>query len=247
MLVLHVSLCVTRLLIRQQVNSSLKELHEWPPWLSPLSRPSPHLSSHIRPSAAPQLQRWLQVSVFSEHYLRTNHLVIFALLYFLHNSVLFSILRSWNYKVQQVWEVPFVFSTTHMCNCWNKAKNSFAAVLLFEHLMFLQLVIASCPFLKQCVYLSPISGMSLSAGSSPLHSPKITPHTSPAPRRRSHTPNPANYMVPTTTSDPGTHIIQKETVGGTTYFYTDNTPAPMAGMVRWGNICRLNLETHFKT
>uniref|UniRef100_A0A3B1KG03 PAN2-PAN3 deadenylation complex subunit PAN3 n=1 Tax=Astyanax mexicanus TaxID=7994 RepID=A0A3B1KG03_ASTMX len=78
-------------------------------------------------------------------------------------------------------------------------------------------------------------GMSLSAGSSPLHSPKITPHTSPAPRRRSHTPNPnpANYMVPTTVSDQagGAHIIQKETVGGTTYFYTDNTPAPMAGMV----------------
>ncbi|XP_060755800.1 PAN2-PAN3 deadenylation complex subunit PAN3 isoform X2 [Neoarius graeffei] len=75
-------------------------------------------------------------------------------------------------------------------------------------------------------------GMSLSAGSSPLHSPKITPHTSPAPRRRSHTPNPANYMVPTTASEQGgaAHIIQKETVGGTTYFYTDNTPAPMAGM-----------------
>ncbi|XP_046879489.1 PAN2-PAN3 deadenylation complex subunit PAN3 isoform X2 [Hypomesus transpacificus] len=82
--------------------------------------------------------------------------------------------------------------------------------------------------------LSP--GMSLSAGSSPLHSPKITPHTSPAPRRRSHTPNPnpnpANYMVPTSASDQLTaHMIQKETVGGTTYFYTDNTPAPMAGMV----------------
>uniref|UniRef100_A0A3P8YEC1 PAN2-PAN3 deadenylation complex subunit PAN3 n=1 Tax=Esox lucius TaxID=8010 RepID=A0A3P8YEC1_ESOLU len=79
-------------------------------------------------------------------------------------------------------------------------------------------------------------GMSLSAGSSPLHSPKITPHTSPAPRRRSHTPNPnnpnqANYMVPTSVSDQGAHIIQKETVGGTTYFYTDNSPAPMAGMV----------------
>uniref|UniRef100_A0A672N8N9 PAN2-PAN3 deadenylation complex subunit PAN3 n=1 Tax=Sinocyclocheilus grahami TaxID=75366 RepID=A0A672N8N9_SINGR len=80
-------------------------------------------------------------------------------------------------------------------------------------------------------------GMSLSAGSSPLHSPKITPHTSPAPRRRSHTPNPnpnpANYMVPTTASDQGggAHVIQKETVGGTTYFYTDNTPAPLAGMV----------------
>ncbi|KAM9417905.1 PAN2-PAN3 deadenylation complex subunit pan3-like isoform 2-T2 [Salvelinus alpinus] len=91
-------------------------------------------------------------------------------------------------------------------------------------------------------HLSPSSstalapGMSLSAGSTPLHSPKITPQTSPAPRRRSHTPNPnnpnpANYMVPTSVSDQGAHIIQKETVGGTTYFYTDNTPAPMAGMV----------------
>ncbi|KTG35665.1 hypothetical protein cypCar_00000071 [Cyprinus carpio] len=83
-------------------------------------------------------------------------------------------------------------------------------------------------------YLVSGTGMSLSAGSSPLHSPKITPHTSPAPRRRSHTPNPnpANYMVPTTASDQGgAHVIQKETVGGTTYFYTDNTPAPLAGMV----------------
>ncbi|KAF6727340.1 PAB-dependent poly(A)-specific ribonuclease subunit PAN3 [Oryzias melastigma] len=57
----------------------------------------------------------------------------------------------------------------------------------------------------------------------------LTPHLHP--RRRSHTPNPANYMVPTTASDQGAHIIQKETVGGTTYFYTDNTPAPMTGMV----------------
>lgn len=84
--------------------------------------------------------------------------------------------------------------------------------------------------------------MSLSAGSSPLHSPKITPHTSPAPRRRSHTPNPnpVNYMVPTTASEQGgaAHIIQKETVGGTTYFYTDNTPAPMAGMV-WSKVLSL--------
>ncbi|PIO16416.1 hypothetical protein AB205_0169250 [Aquarana catesbeiana] len=83
-------------------------------------------------------------------------------------------------------------------------------------------------------------GMSLSAGSSPLHSPKITPHTSPAPRRRSHTPNPASYMVPTSASTPVTNsvsqppsagqVIQKETVGGTTYFYTDTTPAPLTGM-----------------
>ncbi|KAM4700355.1 PAN2-PAN3 deadenylation complex subunit PAN3 [Discoglossus pictus] len=86
-----------------------------------------------------------------------------------------------------------------------------------------------------------ILGMSLSAGSSPLHSPKITPHTSPAPRRRSHTPNPATYMVPTSASTPVTNsvsqppsagqIIQKETVGGTTYFYTDTTPTPLTGMV----------------
>lgn len=85
------------------------------------------------------------------------------------------------------------------------------------------------------------SGMSLSAGSSPLHSPKITPHTSPAPRRRSHTPNPANYMVPSSASTPVNNpvsqtpssgqVIQKETVGGTTYFYTDTTPAPLTGMV----------------
>ncbi|ELK18742.1 PAB-dependent poly(A)-specific ribonuclease subunit 3 [Pteropus alecto] len=84
-------------------------------------------------------------------------------------------------------------------------------------------------------------GMSLSAGSSPLHSPKITPHTSPAPRRRSHTPNPASYMVPSSASTPVStpvsqtpsagQVIQKETVGGTTYFYTDTTPAPVTGMV----------------
>ncbi|XP_066873025.1 PAN2-PAN3 deadenylation complex subunit PAN3 isoform X7 [Kogia breviceps] len=84
-------------------------------------------------------------------------------------------------------------------------------------------------------------GMSLSAGSSPLHSPKITPHTSPAPRRRSHTPNPASYMAPSSASTAVTNpvsqtpssgqVIQKETVGGTTYFYTDATPAPLTGMV----------------
>uniref|UniRef100_A0A4W5JPY3 PAN2-PAN3 deadenylation complex subunit PAN3 n=1 Tax=Hucho hucho TaxID=62062 RepID=A0A4W5JPY3_9TELE len=94
----------------------------------------------------------------------------------------------------------------------------------------------SHPSLSSSTAAALAPGMSLSAGSSPLHSPKITPHTSPAPRRRSHTPNPnnpnpANYMVPTSVSDQGAHIIQKETVGGTTYFYTDNTPAPMAGMV----------------
>uniref|UniRef100_A0A8C2P2P1 PAN2-PAN3 deadenylation complex subunit PAN3 n=1 Tax=Capra hircus TaxID=9925 RepID=A0A8C2P2P1_CAPHI len=91
-------------------------------------------------------------------------------------------------------------------------------------------------------------GMSLSAGSSPLHSPKITPHTSPAPRRRSHTPNPANYMVPSSASTPGNNpvsqtpssgqVIQKETVGGTTYFYTDTTPAPLSGMRSFKNYHR---------
>ena len=89
--------------------------------------------------------------------------------------------------------------------------------------------------------LTSSSGMSLSAGSSPLHSPKITPHTSPAPRRRSHTPNPATYMVPSSASTAVNNpvaqtpssgqVIQKETVGGTTYFYTDTTPAPLTGMV----------------
>uniref|UniRef100_A0A2K6EEK9 PAN2-PAN3 deadenylation complex subunit PAN3 n=1 Tax=Propithecus coquereli TaxID=379532 RepID=A0A2K6EEK9_PROCO len=90
-------------------------------------------------------------------------------------------------------------------------------------------------------FFTSSSGMSLSAGSSPLHSPKITPHTSPAPRRRSHTPNPASYMVPSSASTPVNNpvsqtpssgqVIQKETVGGTTYFYTDTTPAPLTGMV----------------
>ncbi|TKC52777.1 hypothetical protein EI555_011863, partial [Monodon monoceros] len=70
---------------------------------------------------------------------------------------------------------------------------------------------------------------------------QITPHTSPAPRRRSHTPNPANYLVPSSASTPVNNpvsqtpssgqVIQKETVGGTTYFYTDTTPAPLTGMV----------------
>ncbi|KAI3355263.1 hypothetical protein L3Q82_018114 [Scortum barcoo] len=129
-----VRVIILKLLTRQQVSLSQRELLVWPRWLSPLSRPFRHPFSHI-------------------------------------------------------------------------------------------LVLSS----STAAALAP--GMSLSAGSSPLHSPKITPHTSPAPRRRSHTPNPANYMVPTTASDQGTHIIQKETVGGTTYFYTDNTPAPMAGMV----------------
>ncbi|XP_018590342.2 PAN2-PAN3 deadenylation complex subunit pan3-like isoform X2 [Scleropages formosus] len=78
------------------------------------------------------------------------------------------------------------------------------------------------------------AGMSLSAGSSPLHSPKITPHTSPSLRRRSHTPNPnpaTSSYSPLADSAATSHVIQKETVGGTTYFYTDNTPAPLAGMV----------------
>ncbi|XP_036155255.1 PAN2-PAN3 deadenylation complex subunit PAN3 isoform X4 [Myotis myotis] len=96
-------------------------------------------------------------------------------------------------------------------------------------------------------------GMSLSAGSSPLHSPKITPHTSPAPRRRSHTPNPANYMVPSSASTPVNNpvsqtpssgqLIQKETVGGTTYFYTDTAPAPLPGMRSFKNYHRTACRT----
>lgn len=98
-----------------------------------------------------------------------------------------------------------------------------------------------CCSTKTLFCIFPSSGMSLSAGSSPLHSPKITPHTSPAPRRRSHTPNPASFMVPPSASTtannpvpqtpPSGQVIQKETVGGTTYFYTDTTPAPLTGMV----------------
>ncbi|KAF3825916.1 hypothetical protein GH733_006743 [Mirounga leonina] len=57
-------------------------------------------------------------------------------------------------------------------------------------------------------------GMSLSAGSSPLHSPKITPHTSPAPRRRSHTPNPANYMVPSSASTPVNNPVSQTPSSG---------------------------------
>ncbi|XP_013835867.1 PAB-dependent poly(A)-specific ribonuclease subunit PAN3 isoform X6 [Sus scrofa] len=96
-------------------------------------------------------------------------------------------------------------------------------------------------------------GMSLSAGSSPLHSPKITPHTSPAPRRRSHTPNPASYMVPSSASTPVNHpvpqtpssgqVIQKETVGGTTYFYTDSTPAPVSSVRSFKNYHRTACRT----
>lgn len=41
---------------------------------------------------------------------------------------------------------------------------------------------------------------------------------------------PANNAVPQTPSSG--QVIQKETVGGTTYFYTDTTPAPLTGMVR---------------
>lgn len=41
---------------------------------------------------------------------------------------------------------------------------------------------------------------------------------------------PANNPVPQTPSSG--QVIQKETVGGTTYFYTDTTPAPLTGMVR---------------
>ncbi|CAM9607013.1 unnamed protein product [Lampetra planeri] len=92
-------------------------------------------------------------------------------------------------------------------------------------------------------------GLSLSAGSSPLHSPKVTPHTSPAARRRSHTPNQghgshaphghagAAAPVPSTQSsavaDPLAQAarVQNETVGGTTYFFTEPGLSQHPGMV----------------
>lgn len=37
---------------------------------------------------------------------------------------------------------------------------------------------------------------------------------------------------PVSQTPPAGQVIQKETVGGTTYFYTDTTPAPVTGMVR---------------
>ncbi|MGH0179289.1 UNVERIFIED_CONTAM: hypothetical protein FKN15_000866 [Acipenser sinensis] len=119
--------------------------------------------------------------------------------------------------------IPKGVSTPRMSNVSQSNMPAFSTAL-FSH-----------PSMGSTSAAALAPGMSLSAGSSPLHSPKTTPHTSPAPRRRSHTPNPANYMVPTSASNPGSdpasQIIQKETVGGTTYFYTDTTPAPLAGMV----------------
>uniref|UniRef100_A0A672UHV7 PAN2-PAN3 deadenylation complex subunit PAN3 n=1 Tax=Strigops habroptila TaxID=2489341 RepID=A0A672UHV7_STRHB len=125
--------------------------------------------------------------------------------------------------------VPKGGSTSRLSNVSQSSMSAFSQAL-FSH-----------PSMGSPATAGLAPGMSLSAGSSPLHSPKITPHTSPAPRRRSHTPNPANYMVPTSASasvanavsqPPSTgQVIQKETVGGTTYFYTDTTPAPLTGMV----------------
>ncbi|XP_057222666.1 PAN2-PAN3 deadenylation complex subunit PAN3 isoform X4 [Malurus melanocephalus] len=125
--------------------------------------------------------------------------------------------------------IPKGGSTSRLSNVSQSSMSAFSQAL-FSH-----------PSMGSPATAGLAPGMSLSAGSSPLHSPKITPHTSPAPRRRSHTPNPANYMVPTSASasvanavsqPPSTGpVIQKETVGGTTYFYTDTTPAPLTGMV----------------
>ncbi|MGH0185281.1 UNVERIFIED_CONTAM: hypothetical protein FKN15_017657 [Acipenser sinensis] len=119
--------------------------------------------------------------------------------------------------------IPKGVSTPRMSNVSQSNMPAFSTAL-FSH-----------PSMGSTSAAALAPGMSLSAGSSPLHSPKTTPHTSPAPRRRSHTPNPVNYIVPTSASNPGSdpasQIIQKETVGGTTYFYTDTTPAPLAGMV----------------
>lgn len=76
------------------MSSSPRELHVWPPWLSPLSRPSPRLSFHILASAAPQLLRWLQVRVFGALPTEKITLLQSALFYFLHGSVLFSLFSS---------------------------------------------------------------------------------------------------------------------------------------------------------
>ncbi|KAM9282895.1 PAN2-PAN3 deadenylation complex subunit PAN3 isoform 7-T7 [Cariama cristata] len=125
--------------------------------------------------------------------------------------------------------IPKGGSTSRLSNVSQSSMSAFSQAL-FSH-----------PSMGSPATAGLAPGMSLSAGSSPLHSPKITPHTSPAPRRRSHTPNPANYMVPTSASasvanavsqpPSAGQVIQKETVGGTTYFYTDTTPAPLTGMV----------------
>ncbi|XP_059576170.1 PAN2-PAN3 deadenylation complex subunit PAN3 isoform X2 [Alligator mississippiensis] len=125
--------------------------------------------------------------------------------------------------------IPKGGSTSRLSNVSQSSMSAFSQAL-FSH-----------PSMGSPATAGLAPGMSLSAGSSPLHSPKITPHTSPAPRRRSHTPNPANYMVPTSASTSVANavsqppssgqVIQKETVGGTTYFYTDTTPAPLTGMV----------------
>lgn len=47
-------------------------------------------------------------------------------------------------------------------------------------------------------------------------------------------PTSASASVANAVSQPPStgQVIQKETVGGTTYFYTDTTPAPLTGMVR---------------
>lgn len=48
-------------------------------------------------------------------------------------------------------------------------------------------------------------------------------------------PTSASASVTNAVSQPPStgQVIQKETVGGTTYFYTDTTPAPLTGMVCW--------------
>uniref|UniRef100_UPI0035900674 PAN2-PAN3 deadenylation complex subunit PAN3 isoform X2 n=1 Tax=Myxine glutinosa TaxID=7769 RepID=UPI0035900674 len=88
-------------------------------------------------------------------------------------------------------------------------------------------------------------GLSLSAGSSPLHSPKITPHASPTPRRHGHVLNhssfpgtadglPVGQVVanesPVEAPSLGA-VVQNETVRGTTYFYTDPGVNQHPGMV----------------
>lgn len=56
-------------------------------------------------------------------------------------------------------------------------------------------------------------------------------------------PTSASASVANAVSQPPStgQVIQKETVGGTTYFYTDTTPAPLTGMV-----CLLSVQKYIE-
>uniref|UniRef100_A0A8C4QRZ1 PAN2-PAN3 deadenylation complex subunit PAN3 n=1 Tax=Eptatretus burgeri TaxID=7764 RepID=A0A8C4QRZ1_EPTBU len=99
------------------------------------------------------------------------------------------------------------------------------------------------PMMSTPASLAP--GLSLSAGSSPLHSPKITPHASPTPHRHGHVLNhssfpgtadglPVGQVVANASPVEAPSLaamVQNETVRGTTYFYTDPRVNQHPGMV----------------